>query len=179
MPYIKPKVDFEKQHTIKSRLFLPWDSLGINKVLICRWLIGDDFRVLSVLGPHLIQTCASPVHTASISMSSYELYSCWFSGPCFLGVLQPLWHSSYLLSLSFPEPWGEKFDGDIKMSHFLHIIWQWVSVFVPILCRKLLWWWLHKTLLSEYSRKSLRVILLPRSIGKTVYFVFVLDLLDI
>lgn len=46
---------------------------------------------------------------------------------------------------AFLNPEGEEFDGDIqlrakcfKISHFLHIVWQWAPVFVPILGRKFL-----------------------------------------
>lgn len=34
---------------------------------------------------------ASLVHAFSVSMSSHVGQSCWFKGPCFLGVLHPLW----------------------------------------------------------------------------------------
>lgn len=90
--------------------------------------------------------------------------------PWFLDVLHPLWllHSFCLVFDSFPEPWVNGFDGDTPFrancskvwSHSLHNFWQWVSVFVPICCkRKLLWWWLSKVLIYEYSRMSLGVIL--------------------
>lgn len=46
-----------------------------------------------------------------------------------------------------------------SVSHFLHCVWMWVSMFVPMCYRgKLLWWWLSKTFICEYSRVSLGFI---------------------
>jgi hypothetical protein len=76
----------------------------------------------------------------------------------------------------FPEPWWE---GNIlfrakysKVSHFLHIVWLYISLFVPICFRKkMIWWWLSKAQIYEYNR-SLRVILLLHFFNRTVEFVF-------
>jgi hypothetical protein len=48
-----------------------------------------------------VQTWADPVHAASGSVSSYELCSWSFRGPCFPGVLMP--SGSYSLCAS---SWG-------------------------------------------------------------------------
>lgn len=67
-----------------------------------------------------------------------------YSGPCFLGVLYPLWllKSSCPSTALFPEMWEEGFDEDIpfstecfKVSHSLYIVQLWVSAFDPICCR--------------------------------------------
>jgi hypothetical protein len=92
-----------------------------------------------------------------------------------------LWNSwtngcIYFPFKGFSEPWVEGCDRDIpfraecsKVSHSLHIIWLWVSIFIPIYCRrKLLWWWLSKTLIYEYSRMSLGVTLLLCSFSRMV-----------
>jgi hypothetical protein len=46
-------------------------------------------------------------------------------------------------STGFPESWGEVFDTNIPsmaegpmVSHFLHIVWLRVSVYIPICCRR-------------------------------------------
>lgn len=46
------------------------------------------------------QTCAGLAHTATVSVSSWELLSCWFRKPCLLGTLHPfcLLHSLYVFS---------------------------------------------------------------------------------
>lgn len=86
-----------------------------------------------------------------------------------------------------PRPQGslgpeEGFDGDIlfraehsKVSCPLHTVRLWVSVLVPICCkRKLLQWWLRKPLIYEYSRMSPWVHLLLCSFHRTVVFGFIL-----
>lgn len=66
---------------------------------------------------------------------------------------------SYTLSTSFfivcSEPWSEGYDRIIpfmakcsKVSYSLHISWIDASVFVPICCMKVFWWWLTKPLMS-------------------------------
>jgi hypothetical protein len=89
---------------------------------------------------------------------------------------------AYTLSASssteLPELCREGFDGDIHIrlsvprSRSLHTVWRWVSVFVPICYRrKLLWWWLSRALIYEYSRMPLGVIFL-HSFSRTVVFGF-------
>ena len=100
-------------------------------------------------------------------------YSSWFRGFHFVGILHPFWllHSFCLspylqVSLS---PEGKKGLIEIsylevecsKVSPCLYNVSLSVSVFVFICCKtRLLWWWLIKALIYEYSRVSLRVILL-------------------
>lgn len=117
-------------------------------------------------------------------MGSHVHRSCWFRGTCSPGALRPLWllHSSASSSSGFPGPWEEGFDGDIlfraehsKVSCPLHTVRLWVSVLVPICCkRKLLQWWLRKPLIYEYSRMSPWVHLLLCSFHRTVVFGFIL-----
>jgi hypothetical protein len=53
---------------------------------------------------------------------------------------------------------------------FQDVPWVWVFVFAPIRCRrKILWWWLSKTLTYECSRMSLGVILLFLLSSRTVF----------
>ena len=63
-------------------------------------VIGDSFCVrdgdvcslfLLSLGPHLVQTCAGPVHAATASMSHMCLSPAGFRKSCFLDVLHVLW----------------------------------------------------------------------------------------
>lgn len=92
---------------------------------------GGMRPLLSSLGPRLVQTCAGPVLAASVSVSSCELCLCSFIGPCFLGVLHPLWLLLFLHPLPQGSlgPGGEGFDGDSstraecsKVSHSAHCL---------------------------------------------------------
>lgn len=96
---------------------------------------------------------------------------------------------SYILCASLSIQCAEAFDGDgfdgdtsfwiecSKVSNSRHIIWLWVSIFVPICYkRKILWRWLHMALIKNYSRMSLEVIFLLSSFCKTVVFGFNLGL---
>ena len=117
---------------------------------------------LSMLGPHVGLNRA---HCQSLWI--HLCVSSVFRRPCFLVSSIP--SGSYNLSTSsspgFPELWWEGFDGDIpfrtecsKVSHCLPNVWLSVSLIVPICCtRKLLWWWMNKALIYEYSRMSLGV----------------------
>jgi hypothetical protein len=77
-----------------------------------------------------------------------------------------------------PESWGEGLDEDNRiwaecflLSCSRHIAWLWVSVFVPIFCRrKLLWRWLNKALIYNHDRTLLGVILLLYSSSRTLVF---------
>lgn len=85
-------------------------------------------------------------------------------------------NDSHSLSTGFPEPWENGFGGVIlfmtacsTVSHSLPVIWMWISVSVPLYCRKkILWWWSNKVLIYEFNRMSLWVILLPGSFCTTV-----------
>lgn len=80
----------------------------------------------------LVQTCVGPVHTASASLSSYELCSCELKGHCFLDVLHPI---SFLYFFLFPPQKGflSSVNWDLmekyiraecfKVSHLVHIFW--------------------------------------------------------
>ena len=81
-------------------------------------------------------------------------------------------------SAGLPESWGEGLDEDNRiwaecflLSCSRHIAWLWVSVFVPIFCRrKLLWRWLNKALIYNHDRTLLGVILLLYSFSRTIVF---------
>jgi hypothetical protein len=109
----------------------------------------------------LVQNPVGPVEVASVSVSSYELWSVVSQG--FIIWMSPIppiipipFIQSTCLLLSpllerFPELWG-KFEGDIsliavfsKVSLSLHKVWLWVSV-LALVCRrkKLLGWWPNK-----------------------------------
>lgn len=95
-------------------------------------------------------------------------------------ILSGLYFLSSSSSIGFPEPWGERFDGDSpfrdqcsKVSHALHNVCLWVSVFVAICSRrKHLWWWMSKELIYEYNRMSLQVISSLCSFSRAVVFDF-------
>lgn len=116
----------------------------------------------------------------------------------YLSILLSVWKKLFLVSSSplvlrgffasssvpFPDPRGEEFDGNIsfradysKVSHSLHNVWLWVSVFVPICCRrKIACWWLSKALMYVFSRMPLVVISLLCFFSRTVTFGFSPDL---
>ena len=68
---------------------------------------------------------------SSVSVSSHEIWSCWFARYCFLVVFHPLWLLHYfLLSWGFPHPWGNLFvrliqfsTEVLKVSYSLHNKW--------------------------------------------------------
>jgi hypothetical protein len=92
----------------------------------------------------LMPSRAGPEHAASVSVSSWKLWAWRFRGPCFLGVFYPSRSQDSL------RPEG----GDLQeTSHLglsvprslalLYNVCLSVSVFVPICCRrKIFWWWL-------------------------------------
>lgn len=81
-----------------------------------------------------------------------------FRRPCFLGLFSILRRSLFKTDCS-------------KVSPSLHIVQLWVSVFVPIYCRRgLLCRWLSETLICKYSRMLLGVILSLHSFSRTVVF---------
>lgn len=95
-----------------------------------------------------------------------------------------LWQSFCLFLWSSPDLSEKKIDGDIlfrteysEVSHSTPIFWLWFSMFVPIYWRsRLLWWYLSKALICDYSRKSLGIILFPDSFCRTLVYVFLLGL---
>lgn len=106
-------------------------------------------------------------------------WSCCFREPCFLSVF----HSHRLLKKSFcllffKVLWDMRggIDENIlfkmlchKLSYSPHVVQLWVFIFVPIHFRqKFLWWLLTKTLIFEYRRVLLGVILLLHSFNRTV-----------
>lgn len=126
---------------------------------------------LSVLGYHLaIDLCKSWACCHSLWCSYvhviHQLYC--FRRPWFF-LMSSVPSISYTffccLFCGFPEPWGSPHPEqtaylntpclglNASRSFTLHIVWLWISVFLPICCRrKLLWWWLSKALTNEYSR---------------------------
>lgn len=109
---------------------------------------GSLSSLLSDLGPHLVQTLCMLSQSLLVPMrfDPYRAFDSFISSHPAL---------AFPLHLGFSGPWGERVDGDIQfrnqfsmVSHSGHIIRRlWVSMFVPICCRrKLLWWWLSKSL---------------------------------
>lgn len=74
--------------------------------------------LLSALGPKLMSTYPGPVHAASISVSSYRLYSCGFWGLCFPGILQFCWTLNIFCLFFCKCPWA---------------LWEWDLVKTPYL----------------------------------------------
>lgn len=81
--------------------------------------------------------------------------------PSFFGALHPLWllQSFHLLfhkvlwALKGKISWIYPMYNWVFRGFSLHSVKLWVSLFVPIYCRKeLLWWWLSQTLICGYSR---------------------------
>lgn len=109
----------------------------------------------------LVQTGQAPVCDASVWVPKSFAHH--------LEVPQPSWHVHFFLT--GPELWGKEFDRDalfrakcfkifLEYVFSLYNVWLCVSIFVPVYCRKkLFWWWLNKLLIYEYSIISLRVIL--------------------
>lgn len=164
------------QPTLKSALFPRYTWVSVGDSL---WVMdgGVCSLLLLALGPHLVES--KPCTPCACCLSLWN--SCWFRGPCFLGVLHLFWLlHCFQLFCRVPWVWGEGFDSDTsfmaegsKVSHSLHSVWLWVSAFAPICCRrKHLWWWPSKALIYEYSRMSLGVLLLLGAFGRTLVVVF-------
>jgi hypothetical protein len=176
-----------------SRVLLPTEPSHQpqNEIFFCEQLsIGDGFWVrdgglwplLSALGLSCWDPCKAPC------MLPQSLRAHTFLGPavfrCLVELVSSNSSDSYTVSASsstgFLESWGQGFGWDSpvrtewfkgSLSYFLLIVQLWVCVFVPVYCkRKLLWWWLSKTLTYEFSRILLGVILLPCSFSRTVEF---------
>lgn len=140
------------------------------------WACGPSLRVVCFASKKSVENLiffsayilcvyhAALVHTALVSVCSYVNSSWWYRGPHFRGVLhlhQPL-HS--LCHLYYRVHWAPRrgtesrhtIEDRVLEGLSLHIVWLWVSVFVPTCSsRKLLWWCLGKTLTYEYRRMSL------------------------
>lgn len=125
------------------------------------WIRDGDLCALplSVLGSHRTY----PMQVLCILPQSVWVHMCISPAMSrrhgFLGIFHPHWLLQYFLLLN---PEGERFDGDIplglcsKVSHSLHIVQLWLSVFVPINFRsKLPCWWLSKEQICEWSRMLL------------------------
>lgn len=96
-----------------------------------------------------------------------------FRFPWFISVLLPYWllYSFYLLFCRVPWALRGGFQRDISFSsecskvfHSLHIVITDFSIWSQILYRKCLWLWRKETLIEDYSRKPLGVILYYRTI---------------
>jgi len=89
----------------------------------------------------MVQTCASPVIAASISVRSYEVFSVALHGLIFLVSFVTL--GSYTFSTSSFKgslnPEGRDLMGLHHLELFLRV-WSWVSVFVLICYRRKLFW---------------------------------------
>lgn len=96
--------------------------------------------------------------------------------PCFHGALHPLWLSQTLFIFSsavFPKAWQRGIDGDIQFMSRVPRSQNSAHCSAAEQCyRKFLSWLLNKTLISEYSRMLLGLILLLCSFGRIVVFVF-------
>ena len=122
-----------------------------------------------------------PLSVQALCMLPQSLSLCVSPAVCkdsFPGVLSHLW----LLQSFCIESWGEKLT---KASHLgmsdqksfiLHFVQLWVFVLYSVYCsKKLLSWWMRKTLLYGYSRMPLGVMLLLCSFSRTIVFGFSLD----
>lgn len=122
--------------------------------------------LLSALGPHLMQTCAGPMHTASVFVSSYVSLSCWFRGPCVLGGLYLLWHVNTFCLLFWRVPcslsggisWRHSFRDDYpNVFHYWYNVCLAVILYIFLSCcrRKLFWWPVSTSLIFEGIKLSL------------------------
>lgn len=103
--------------------------------------------------------------------------------PWFLGVLYPFWLFHSFCILFHRVHWSGR---DFMVTSLLGlgvprslslclVVWLCISISVPICCRRnLLWWWLSRTQIYEYSKISLEIMLLVSSFSRTVVFCFLL-----
>lgn len=129
-------------------------------------------------GPHMTWTCKGPVHAAPVSLSSSSVVS---RSSCFFGVFHSHWLLQsfclifYRVHGAFRRYFMKTFHLGISVPRSLTVwtLFSWVSVFAPIYSRvNLFWWWLKKTLIYEYSRVLLGVILLLCSFSNIAVFGF-------
>lgn len=132
----------------------------------CQWEITSQLGV-RVRVPFLFH-CRNPIWCrpvyAATACESVCALVCCVEGDLFPWcLLSPLILPLFLppLPQGFPELWRDGFDKDIPFRiecsrgfHSLHIVWLWISALYGfVYCRrKLLWCWLRKWLISEYSR---------------------------
>ena len=115
---------------------------------------------LSVLGPHVVWTCAGHVCVATVSE-----FICASVLLCLEDIVSLESSGSYSLSISSSTRHLTLDDIPFRtecsnVSQSLHIVQLWVSLLVPICFKKkLLWWRLSKTLNYVYSNMSLDIIL--------------------
>ena len=135
-----------------SPLRVPWSKL----IFTCKWLaIGDNLWVRDgsmcqlffwALVLFLVQTCPGPEHRACLWVYMYILLC--LEGIVFIVLIIPL------TLKCFPHPFQQVSRRDlmkksclrlsVPRSPTLHTVWQWVSVCIPICCRrKYLWWFLR------------------------------------
>lgn len=103
----------------------------------------------------LVQTLASFMVTASVSVSPCELCLVNSVLPCSPGILHPLWFLES--SVTLPDLKEKRL---IETSDLVspNNIWPWVSAPVRICWwRKFLWWQLEKSLIYKYIRISLGI----------------------
>ena len=132
---------------------------------IASWLgMGNHMYFLSVLWPHLYWTYSEPMNEFVCEQVILCLKD-------IISLVPSITTTSYNLSASsfakFPDPWVGKFHGNILSgtdfwrSLILCAFSSCEDVFVPTYYRwKLPWWWLDKTLVYGYSRKSFKVFIL-------------------
>lgn len=143
--FVSPIVCFPSETPLEKRKF----SFASSCPLVVASGLGIEtciyfFQVLDTSGLHLCRPCASYPSLCEFICASIFL----LRGPCFFGVLHPwIIHSFHLLFNSVPWPWREGLYADIvfwaecsTVSHSLHIVWVWVSVFDLICCRRKFLW---------------------------------------
>lgn len=139
-----------------------------------KWLsTGVSFQVKD----RGVYPLCTPRQALCLSPQSPRVHVC---QPCY--VLKPLlpgcppFSTAYALSASFSTVSLSsvgRFDGEHPFrSLTLHIVCLWISVCVPTCLRRWLLWWPSKTLVYEYSRMSLGLVLLLSSFIRRVVVVF-------
>lgn len=138
-------------------VIIPLEKINFSLASECQ-LVARVHLPLSVLGRHLVRTHTGLMSCHSLCESILHQFSCiwktlfpWTNLPPPLTLtisLPPLLHS--LLS---PEGRGLM---KTKSLNSLHIVLFWVSVLVPIYCRRMIVWrWMSKALIYGYSTKLL------------------------
>lgn len=172
---------------LKCCFYTKWDSVGEKYFFYCEPLsVGDSLWIRGGTCAHFSPQHWDFIHlrsmqalnAATVSVNSYvHVVS---RRPCSFAVIHPCWLLQFFYLLFYTVPWtyGEGFNGDIpfrtecfKTSRSLYIVQLWLKVFVPIYCRRrLLSWWLSKSVIYEYSRMSLGVILLLHSFSSIWFY---------
>ena len=165
---------------LKCDLYSQWDTMVENKFFLLSSYQLDSFFVRDGDPAHcpLVQywelIWLSCVQSLCLLPQSLWVHMC-VSLQCLEGIasfvssILPGFCSLFASSSSgLPKPLGKWFDEDLPLRseysticHSLHIAQLWVSVFIPIYCRrKHLWWWLSRTLIYGPSKLLLWVITL-------------------